>query len=415
MDSYGNWTANYKKANVNNHVHRKFNNQRNKPYVHKQHFNQQNNRIQQQNFDQQGQNLENPQFFCQLCDRQFFNSYKLEEHKTEHKTCGIDGCTFTAHFKIVEQHINFQHITGLYDKIKNLQTPEDIENWRQQRRKNHACTRGAIDKKENLQKAKEQRGERIMERNNRFGRDNKRMSLVKNHQYNKNCPKQLDISTTQQNYHKNTNEQKHNNHTNTRNQQNYNEPKYPYNKNYARRNRINKKFAEKPIQDFEREDWNGSMFPFRGTKQLSESIANCESTIDDEEWDENKQKEEAKSTNALSSLLGMYATSDESENEEEKIANKDDALTDTKIIDSGDDAPQEIKISHVPTFETESPAQQKKQTPNSSKRKENNTPPAYFKRRKISLLEKLLDKDIRHERNIILQCVRHVVKNNFFK
>ncbi|KAL1397336.1 hypothetical protein pipiens_020149, partial [Culex pipiens pipiens] len=30
------------------------------------------------------------------------------------------------------------------------------------------------------------------------------------------------------------------------------------------------------------------------------------------------------------------------------------------------------------------------------------------------MLEKLLDKDIRHERNVLLQCVRFVVDNKFF-
>lgn len=31
-----------------------------------------------------------------------------------------------------------------------------------------------------------------------------------------------------------------------------------------------------------------------------------------------------------------------------------------------------------------------------------------------TLLEKLLHKEIQHERNVILQCIRHVVKNNYF-
>ena len=34
--------------------------------------------------------------------------------------------------------------------------------------------------------------------------------------------------------------------------------------------------------------------------------------------------------------------------------------------------------------------------------------------RKSTLLEKLLAPEIRHERNVILQCLRHIVKNNFF-
>lgn len=35
-------------------------------------------------------------------------------------------------------------------------------------------------------------------------------------------------------------------------------------------------------------------------------------------------------------------------------------------------------------------------------------------RNQNTLLEKLLQKDIRHERNVLLQCVRYVVENNFF-
>jgi len=34
--------------------------------------------------------------------------------------------------------------------------------------------------------------------------------------------------------------------------------------------------------------------------------------------------------------------------------------------------------------------------------------------RKSTLLEKLLAPEIRHERNVILQCLRHIVKRNFF-
>ena len=34
--------------------------------------------------------------------------------------------------------------------------------------------------------------------------------------------------------------------------------------------------------------------------------------------------------------------------------------------------------------------------------------------RKSTLLEKLLAPEIRHERNVILQCLRYIVKKNFF-
>ena len=41
-------------------------------------------------------------------------------------------------------------------------------------------------------------------------------------------------------------------------------------------------------------------------------------------------------------------------------------------------------------------------------------PPRPVSQRKLSLLEKLLAKDIRHERNILLQCVDYVIQMNFF-
>ena len=58
------------------------------------------------------------------------------EHVSQHATCGIDGCNFTAHQDILEKHIRHQHLTGFYQRIVQGNSPEDIEKWRQERRKN---------------------------------------------------------------------------------------------------------------------------------------------------------------------------------------------------------------------------------------------------------------------------------------
>lgn len=52
-----------------------------------------------------------------------------------HKLCGIDGCTFSAHPLLIEKHIIMQHNTGLYHKIKNVSTPEEIEKWIMERKR----------------------------------------------------------------------------------------------------------------------------------------------------------------------------------------------------------------------------------------------------------------------------------------
>lgn len=70
-----------------------------------------------------------------MCDREFFSEQLLKDHNETHKVCGIDGCTFTAHPKLIEKHVSMQHRTGLYHKIKNLSTPEDIANWINERKR----------------------------------------------------------------------------------------------------------------------------------------------------------------------------------------------------------------------------------------------------------------------------------------
>jgi len=64
------------------------------------------------------------------------SSSEYQIHVSQHATCGIDGCTYTAHQDILEKHIMHQHLTGFYNRIVQGNTPEDIEKWRAERRKN---------------------------------------------------------------------------------------------------------------------------------------------------------------------------------------------------------------------------------------------------------------------------------------
>jgi hypothetical protein len=74
-------------------------------------------------------------FSCDRCDRSFKSQELLDSHISEHISCGINGCPFVAHPKIVERHIQMQHETGLADQIMRLNTPEEIQKWREERKK----------------------------------------------------------------------------------------------------------------------------------------------------------------------------------------------------------------------------------------------------------------------------------------
>lgn len=74
-------------------------------------------------------------FSCDRCDRSFKSKELLDQHISEHIPCGINGCKFVAHPKIVEKHIQMQHETGLAEQIMRLTTPEEIEKWRAERKR----------------------------------------------------------------------------------------------------------------------------------------------------------------------------------------------------------------------------------------------------------------------------------------
>lgn len=53
-------------------------------------------------------------YSCDTCERDFFTQEQYDQHMSEHQTCNLDGCKFTAHEKIVAKHIEMQHATGKF-------------------------------------------------------------------------------------------------------------------------------------------------------------------------------------------------------------------------------------------------------------------------------------------------------------
>ncbi|KAL6425944.1 hypothetical protein ACFW04_008921 [Cataglyphis niger] len=115
-------------------------------------------------------------YYCEVCDRDFPSKDTLSEHKSTHRVCGIDGCTFSAHPMLVEKHISMQHRTGLYQRMKDLSIPENLEKWLMERKKRYP-TEANI----NLRKAEEleklQRGEIIKQNSNVHIRTNKTVNV----------------------------------------------------------------------------------------------------------------------------------------------------------------------------------------------------------------------------------------------
>uniref|UniRef100_A0A8C4QQX4 Nuclear FMR1 interacting protein 1 n=1 Tax=Eptatretus burgeri TaxID=7764 RepID=A0A8C4QQX4_EPTBU len=93
---------------------------------------------------------------CDACDRSFKNQEKYNEHLAQHKKCTEIGCNFEAHEKILRLHWYNAHAPGA-KRIK-LDTPEEILKWKEERRKNYPTAANRA-KKLQLEKEKQERGE----------------------------------------------------------------------------------------------------------------------------------------------------------------------------------------------------------------------------------------------------------------
>ncbi|XP_063229768.1 uncharacterized protein LOC134534948 [Bacillus rossius redtenbacheri] len=100
--------------------------------------------------------------YCETCDRDLKDAERLALHLAEHTVCGRDGCTFQAHPKVVDNHVRMQHRTGLYRRICVADSPEDIAKWIQER-KNRFPTKENIARREAERREQMNRGERLQQ------------------------------------------------------------------------------------------------------------------------------------------------------------------------------------------------------------------------------------------------------------
>ncbi|XP_030375858.1 nuclear fragile X mental retardation-interacting protein 1 [Scaptodrosophila lebanonensis] len=375
---------------------------------------------------------------CINCNMQLATAQDMKRHLEQHEDCPADGCDFTALTSILEHHIETQHITGLYKTVKKAWTAEDIAAWRAERRKKYPTTANVEQAKRALEQ-RIKRGERLEASKARFG-------------------KREDRRRTQPQVHKD-------------------QPRPKKRQKKIASKRADKVKQGKPTLKSPPDVSPMSVPMFGGTSKMTDykhsksevpakvgalrilSMYGSDSEEEDEEESEVedcamestslKDSEKCFDTPATTASASeidqeptlLVAAVEDATNVEiskeppENNKDKLEGINEQQPINeefSSDEGPDEVPIERkteeplpVPTIQNSQAAQEKAQ---SSAKVADKRPVVQRKKRfyglnykrarqlrsQNTMLEKLLVSDIRHERNVLLQCVRYVCEQKFF-
>lgn len=399
--------------------------------------------------------------FCKYCREGFASDNLLFQHRKEHERCPYEDCKFNASGKVVADHISRVHMkSNAMVKIQDLTTPEQIEKWREERRKRYPTTSNVLLRQQ-AQEERFSRGEKLQDRQQRFG-DNRQRNQMRSSeggqgrkQYDNNRDNRGNNRDRKPRYNKS--HDKSDQEVKTESCETTTEVKEEGISEAPAINDVIVKTPEPKIHAFKvvtalptpqnddsSDDETRATPKFTGTLQMKdyhqvETIVKEQSALSvlgmydsDSEIDDETPVEETvvqpNSTEANISINNSVDTEDNNKAIDEEEASKGEEM---QQPDLDDDAPAEVPIQHEADAVSQEPIASANHHRNPRKRRhgdhqltrrtdetKSRSALDYSKlRRKASanlFLEKLLQDDIRHERNILLQCVNYVVKSNFF-
>jgi len=343
------------------------------------------------------------EYSCDACQKEFTSKETLNAHLGSHVQCNHGGCTFKASRKMLKLHWIQVHASGKM-RIK-LDTPEEIAKWREERKRKYP-TLANVEKKKEEEAKRRASGQILKTKNFRYRRGQRRGRSFQrgghNH-FNNRGPQRRD----QEDLNDRIQTENH-----TQDSVNTQEDG-----NQERISGINKKMENvgDPLSfvlaDSGEEEESDTEAETK--EELSAPASKSPVTIQEAELSNGVSA----GVSALTSLCSAYASdSEDNEGQTEEVDNNCKTVCPPDEKDAK--KPENRKdVERKPEMRKEDAQQTNCRPKRCHKRNRKANSKVKSKSvaiRKSTLLEKLLAPKIRHERNVILQCIRHIVKKNFF-
>nr|XP_019561437.2 nuclear fragile X mental retardation-interacting protein 1 [Aedes albopictus] len=352
--------------------------------------------------------------WCEGCDVNCKTEEELRRHLSQHRACEVEGCKYVGHPRVMKRHWRLAHDEEKLKEralMESKEGPEDVEKWRKERRMRYPSKANVLRRMQE-QEERFKRGERIEEDKSRF--PNK---------------KQWEPSQRKDNV--------------------------KDSRSTRRKRRGHKKveeIAETVGSESDSDDDVKTRIKFKGTAELKDYKEKQKNSLSllcayGSDSDESSEEESAEESTVVVENSDSASQELETTVSTETFASTESHLSEGEIVDSDSENELAEEKEHVPEQSTigavkdnvgeinpeNDEAETKKRHRTHRKRRadgseggpsdQSKTPRIdkplldYSKlchARKNTLLEKLLEPEIRHERNVLLQCVRFVVQNNFF-
>ena len=311
--------------------------------------------------------------FCKPCRKDFPNQFEYQRHIGEHENCPFPECGFQASVRSLDYHIDKVHMVLNFDQIQI-----DDDKWIAERKRRFPSTKRAqLRREKQLERFK--RGERLGKSSKFITKRSRPFEFKPNRRK----------------------------------------------RNYGNQASTSKKLisAQKPKNDYidydSESDIRQGVPAFKGTKLLFENVGDMpmfgvsDSHSNGRDLDISDEEEvSAAPSNALTSLMGAYTDSEEDGPSPQIVPpEKFPEVVSSKGIPSVNGVSQ----SSTPNLGEATDSRRKRVRRPGKRTFDHRNKPQHIAKRRKTLLQRLLEPEVTRERNILLQCCRHIVAKNFFE